>query len=441
MMRKILLVLETENLLRSYAPFYVILGAFLASLRCAPVQRSLARLLNPNESLSSGFGIIALLMVFAVTPAAAAAESDWFAITPEAAESWAVESAADPASVTLAPRTSGTEEPQEVLVLYTKASKAYRTAISRILTDFAAKSLAVRVTARLLPREAEAWEGLRRELEAQPRDLVFAMGSAATALAYAHLKGAPLPVVSVCAKDPVLLGQMPGYEAGSGTNMAFTSLNVPVAIQLSYLTRLKPGLKTIAVLFAQQNKSAVKTQLRPLAEAARARGITVLEVGVAERDKAAEELETLMPAARADMTAADPGLGNSIFWVTGSTSVFREIATINRLAGPVPVLSAVPDVVQAGEDSAVLSIGVGFDSNAGLAAHYALQILGGEADPGALTVGLVSPPDVAINFHRARAIGLKIPFDILEIAGTVYDPAGRLVRDGGVTLQTAEAGG
>ena len=387
--------------------------------------------------------LLALLLAPSLSGIAAAAEvaSDWFAITPGAAETWVLESSADPARVTLASRAPGAGKPQEVLVLYTKASNAYRTAVSRILTDFAAKNLAVTVTAQLLPREAEAWQALRRDLDVRPRDLVFTMGSAATALAFDHLRGAPVPVVSVCAKDPVLLGQMPSYGAGSGHNMAFTSLNVPVSIQLSYLTRLKPNLKNIAVLFAHQNRSAVKTQLRPLAEAARARGITVEEVGVVDRETAAEELATLVPQAVKDMAARDPGLSNSIFWVTGSTSVFREIATINRLAGKVAVLSAVPDVVQAGEDSAVLSIGVGFDSNAQLAAHYGLRILAGETDAGTLPVGLVTPPDIAINFNRARTIGLKIPFDFLEIAAKVYDPAGRLVREGGVTLQAAEVGG
>ncbi len=57
--------------------------------------------------------------------------------------------------------------------------------------------------------------------------------------------------------------------------------------------------------------------------------------------------------------------------MTGSTSVFREIATINAHAGRAAVLSAVPDVVRGGDDSAVLSIGISFESNAHVAAVYA----------------------------------------------------------------------
>ena len=144
----------------------------------------------------------------------------------------------------------------------------------------------------------------------------------------------------------------------------------------------------------------------------------------------------MLPGAMDEVAKLDPGQANSIVWVPGDTTVFNQIATINRFAGKVPVVSAVPDVVKEGDDSAALSIGVGFDSNAQLAALYGLNVLTGKAEPGKLKVGVVSPPDIAINFRRARAIGLKIPFSFLEIAGDVYDYEGKLVRKGGQLLDS-----
>jgi putative ABC transport system substrate-binding protein len=47
---------------------------------------------------------------------------------------------------------------------------------------------------------------------------------------------------------------------------------------------------------------------------------------------------------------------------------------------------------------------------------------------GSLPVGLVSPPDIAISFRKAREIGLRIPFRFFESAGTIYDYAGNRVR-------------
>ena len=53
-------------------------------------------------------------------------------------------------------------------------------------------------------------------------------------------------------------------------------------------------------------------------------------------------------------------------------------------------------------------------------------------------VGIVSPPDIAINFRKAREIGLKIPFGFLERATFVYDYQGRMVRRNGEAVDRAE---
>ena len=43
-------------------------------------------------------------------------------------------------------------------------------------------------------------------------------------------------------------------------------------------------------------------------------------------------------------------------------------------------------------------------------------------------VGIVSPPDIAINFRKVREIGLAVPFSFFENAAYVYDYDGRMVR-------------
>jgi putative ABC transport system substrate-binding protein len=48
---------------------------------------------------------------------------------------------------------------------------------------------------------------------------------------------------------------------------------------------------------------------------------------------------------------------------------------------------------------------------------------------------VVSPPDVAISFRKAREIGMKIPFSLFESATTIYDNDGKLVRSGGTVGQ------
>src|SRR5439155_26268087 len=169
-------------------------------------------------------------------------------------------------------------------------------------------------------------------------------------------------------------------------------------------------------------------QAEPVAAYARQRGIEVLWGAVQNPAMAREELKTIIPEAVRTMRKNDPDLSKSLFWVTGSTSVFVEIRTINEHADRVPVVSVVPEIVTAGPDSAVLGIGISFESNAHLAAIYGTNILAGKSKPGDLKVGVVSPPDIAISFLRAREIGMRVPFNFFEGASFIYDYKGRAVR-------------
>ena len=157
-------------------------------------------------------------------------------------------------------------------------------------------------------------------------------------------------------------------------------------------------------------------------------GVEVLRVGATSADLVGD-FKTLMPAAIAQMRRRDPDLSKSVFWIVGATEVFSEIHAIDGLAGGVPVLGAVPDVVTAGRDSAALAIGVSFEDNAHLAGLYAARILKGTARAGDLPVGVVQPPDIAISFLKARQCHLQIPFDFFESASRVVDAQGRLVRE------------
>ena len=164
-------------------------------------------------------------------------------------------------------------------------------------------------------------------------------GSEATAWLYDRYRGGAIPVVSVCSKDPVQLGQMRGYEEGSKSNFAFTSLNVPVEVQMAYVKELSPDLKNLAILVDGKNISAVQTQAEPIAVYARRRGIEVIWAEVKDPANARQELLRLVPDAVRKMRITDPDLSKSLFWLTGSTSVFREIHTINQSSDRVPVVS------------------------------------------------------------------------------------------------------
>ena len=362
----------------------------------------------------------------------AAAASDqafakWFKYGADITSAWTVEGDANrPLNVTIKPK-AGVGPKKRIMVLYPRASSAYDTAISVILRVFANKEINAEFSIVNFELDSEKGNNAVRAAEQNATDLIFAMGSESAAWLDMEYRSGRIPVVTVCSKDPVQLGQMKDYDSGSGTNIAYTSLNVPVDVQMAYVRDLRPQLKNIAILVDSKNVSAVQTQAEPIANYAREHGINVVFGSVENPDAARDELTKIIPDAMRAMRKTDPELKDSLFWVTGSTSVFREIKIINKYSGNVPVISVVPEIVTAGEDTAVLAIGIGFESNARLAAIYGSQILNGKS-PGTLKVGVVTPPDVAISFLKAREIGMVIPFSFFEIANFIYDYHGQAVR-------------
>ena len=383
-------------------------------------------------------GIVAALLALSLTAPAAAEDrpfSFWFKYGSEIDAAWDVAGdAAKPMTVSIR-RKFAEDQPAEkrnplrrVLVLYPRSSSAYDIAITKILSVFASKEVNADLTVINFELNQARGKETLQFAEKNKFDLIFAMGSESTAWLYDNYRGGAIPVVSVCSKDPVELGQMKDYENGSQTNFAFTSLNMPVEVQLAYVMEFKPGLKNLAILVDSKNISAVQTQAEPIAARARKQGIQVFMGTVQNPAKANEELAQIIPDAVRTMQKSDFDLSKSAFLITGSTTVFREIKIINEKAGRVPVISMIPEIVTAGRDTALLAVGISFESNAHLAAIYGIDILRGRAKPGQLKVGIVSPPDIAVSFLKAREIGMRVPFSLFETATFVYDYDGQLAR-------------
>jgi putative tryptophan/tyrosine transport system substrate-binding protein len=364
---------------------------------------------------------------------------DWFKYAPEVLRSWDIRETEDVNRVELSPRrtpgANGTV--RKMMLIYPRPSSAYDIAITKILGVFEEKLLDVRITVVNFRNNDAAGLALLKQSKSERFDLIMSMGSETTAWLWDNYRGGPLPIITVCSKDPVVLGQSPGYNRGSGSNFAFTSLNMPIDVQMAYVNDLKPKLRNIAVLVDSKNISAMETQAKPVIDYAKSRGIRIFDLSVQNPADARQELERMVRDATAQMTKNDPDLSSSIFWVTGSTSVFREIATINANAGRAAVLSVVPEVVRGGDDSAVLSIGISFESNAHLAAVYAADVIRGRAKVSELKVGVVSPPDIAISFRKLRDIGMTIPLSFFEAASTIYDYDGKAVRVDGISVALA----
>ena len=376
------------------------------------------------------------LVAFSATALAEQPDSKWFRYDPVVETAWKISGDPVKSMQFRAQRKSQVAAPsRRVLVLYPRPSSAYDIAITKILQVFEAKDFNAEFTVVNFAMDDARGREAVQFAEKNKFELIFAMGSESTAWLFEHYRGGAIPVVSVCSKDPVQLNQMTNYESGSGSNFAFTSLNVPVDVQMAYVKELRPELKNITVLVDSKNVSAVQTQAEPIAAYARQRGIQFIWGAVQNPARAREELAVIVRDAVNTMRKSDPDLTKSIFWLTGSTSIFLEMRTINENSDRVPVISVVPDLVKAGPETAVLAIGVSFESNAHLAAIYGIDILSGRVKAGNLKVGVVSPPDIAISFLKSREIGLRIPFKFFETASFVYDYDGNPVRTSASKVQ------
>ena len=325
--------------------------------------------------------------------------------------------------------------PKKILVNEAKKSGSYKLALNKLLEVFFQEKYAAEFEVVNIAGSETVGLALLTQAQSQGFDLVFTMGSEAAALVHKYYTNGPLPVVTSINKDPVTLGQVNSYTAGSGTNIATTTLNVPIDIQLNYLFQLNPKLKHVALLYNHNHKQVVATEVKPFRKAMIAQGIRVIDVTVESRDKAREQLEKSLPEAMDLLREIDPTLNNSLVWVTSSTAIFSNLDIVSQYSKGVALVSTNPNAVKAGGESAVVAIGIDRRNNAHLAAIYALRILRDKENPGDLEVGVVTPPDIALNFKVARELGLKIPFTFLEGASFVYDYHGELVRSFGQNVR------
>ncbi|UTM57050.1 hypothetical protein L4174_014810 [Photobacterium sp. CCB-ST2H9] len=342
---------------------------------------------------------------------------------------WEIEAGAD--SVTFTPRGA---HPQ-VWVLMSRKASAYDTALSSLLTTFRRDLPSASFRVFVLPQEPSELEHWTKRAE-QEASLIYSVGSQATASLYRVYAGGKLPVVSVNAKDPVLLGLSDGY-ASSGNNFAFTSLNLPADITFSFLRRFRPQLTQIGVLYASANTSAYLTQYLPLKTEAERRGVRVFPIEVDESHPE-QGLEKVLKKQVADMRKQDEHLAQSLLWLTGSSSLLERIGEINAHSGGLPLLTAVPDAVNGSAQSALMSVGVGFENNAHQAALYGIRILRDHTQPAALPVGVLSPPDISISFRQAERVQTPVPFVLIEMASDIYARDGSSVRAAGMSMENPQ---
>ncbi|MFA0012866.1 ABC transporter substrate binding protein [Vibrio lentus] len=371
-----------------------------------------------------------LLLVLAVSSSVSLADwPEWLGehLQAEKAVQWEIN--ANDSDVLFAPRG---EHPM-VWVLVSRKADSYDVALSTILKVFRREIPNVSFRAFRLPTSQEELVAWTKAAD-KKANIIYTVGSRATVSLHKVYAGGKLPVVSVNAKDPVLLGLTDNYHS-SGNNFAYTSLNLPADITLSFLRRFKPSLTQIGVLYAKSNTSAYLTQFLPLQKEAEKQGVTVFPIEVDENNPELA-LQHVMQTTVESMKVNDGNLRQSLLWLTGSSSLLNRLDEINLYSEQLPLLTAVPDAVNGTQQSALMSVGVGFENNAHQAALYGLEVLKKGADPASLPVGVLSPPDISISFKQAGHVDTQLPFVLIEMASDIYSQDGKLVRSAGMSMES-----
>ncbi len=371
-----------------------------------------------------------LLMFVLFSPLLKANESgNWISFSPDLRKKWKITTHT---TITITPKVKPTmRSTDKILVLIAKESSAYSTALESALNIFEKQQYFPNLLIVNYQENSNLAQYYLTKAQKENYQLIFAMGSVSTDYLITHFKNKKIPVLSICAKDPVLMGYVKDYESGSGKNFAFTSLNIPASYQIFYLNKLIFNLRNICVIYEKNNTSAWQTQAKPIKDYATENLLNYREITVNKPELARQELKNKCRQEVIELKKSDPDLKHSIFIITGSTSVFNNIDVVNEVSEYIPVFGLSPSMVSEGKNSATLAIGVSFELNAQLSAIYALKILRENCDPGKMKTGVLSPPEIAISFQQARLKQLKIPFSIVEAAGIIIDKNGKLVKNQG----------
>ncbi len=320
-------------------------------------------------------------------------------------------------------------ESYAVVVVISRESNDYRLGVEMLLDQLSRNRFAATLTLINVDGRAELLASVLAMVSTQAIDLMVTVGTEATHYLHQHYHG-PLPVVTMVSPDPVLQGEVESY-GGSESHMAYTSMNLPLALQREYLHQLKPQLKVVGIIYDSTDERSVQTEVVPLSAELTGIHVAVVPIAVDWVPDAAAQLTDRIPLALVEMAKIDPSSEESLLWVSSSPAILNQLTTISQQGGKVPLVSAHLAAVRSGESSAALAFGIDIRSNAQLAARLMMAILRGGVTPESLPVGVVTPADIAVNLQVARRLGLKVPVALLDIANFIYDTKGRLVRDFG----------
>ena len=248
------------------------------------------------------------------------------------------------------------------------------------------------------PIKGDELDAFLKHLVEAEVDLIFTAGTPTGVAAHRITKGTNIPVVFGVIADPIAAGVMEDLTRPDG-NMTGVKLSQSQARRLELLLDIVPDIKRVFVPYNPED-AAPTSAVAQINEVAPDLGIEIVE-GKARNDSEVTELLNSIPE---DIDA--------IFLVPDST-VNARLADVLAVAYDRKLPVSGPSTAQV-EEGALTTYGFIHHEVGAQAARMAHHILEGAA-PGELPVE-IAELYLAVNLQAADAIGLEIPYEILQQA-------------------------
>ena len=251
------------------------------------------------------------------------------------------------------------------------------------------------------PTDGDELDAVLENMVEEEVDLIFTAGTPTGVAAHRITEGTNIPVVFGVIADPIAAGVMKDLTRPGG-NMTGVRISDNQARRLELLLQAAPGIRRVFVPYNPEDAapSSAVVQVREIASSL---GIEIVE-GHARNDGEVTELLNNIPE---DIDA--------IFMLPDSM-VNARLADLIAVAIDNGLPVSGPSMAQV-EGGALMAYGIVHHRAGAQAAHIADQVLKG-TDPGELPVE-TAEFYLGINLQTADAIGLEIPYGILQQAEVI----------------------
>lgn len=248
------------------------------------------------------------------------------------------------------------------------------------------------------PNKGDELDAVLESMVEEEVDLIFTAGTPTGVAAHRITEGTNIPVVFGVIADPIVAGVMEDLTRPGG-NMTGVRISQNQARRLELLLEIVPSIRRVFVPYNPEDAAPCSAVVQ-VKEIAPDLGIEIVE-GLARNDDEVTELLNNIPE----------GI-DAIFMLPDST-VNARLADLISVAIDRKLPVSGPSMAQA-EGGALMAYGIIHHKAGAQAAYIAHQVLKG-ADPGELPVE-TAEFYLVINLQTAEAIGLEIPYDILQQA-------------------------